>query len=133
MSTSDQRTQLAEAVDAATGELIDFVATPAMAAVLAEYHALSDPERRAFVLNVLLEPAALAERGVLVPRGVTIQRTAFMDERPTQFAMVKHLPPGLPWDKVTITFDNRSGPPAIRYGDMVRAHGRPTQAVAPGG
>ena len=47
--------------------------------------------------------------------------------------MVKHLPPGLPWDKVTITFDNRSGPPAIRYGDMVRAHGRPARAVvAPG-
>jgi len=48
-----------------------------------------------------------------------IQRTAFRDNRPTQFAIVKHLPHGYTWEKVTITFDNTTGEPPIRYENVV--------------
>ncbi|GAA5024170.1 hypothetical protein GCM10025734_82300 [Kitasatospora paranensis] len=58
--------------------------------------------------------------GVFVPAGLTIQRSTFRDDRPTLFCIVKHLPHGLLWEKVTVTFDNPSGGPALFYKDMVR-------------
>jgi hypothetical protein len=32
----------------------------------------------------------------------------------------KYLPKGVVWDKVTITFDNTSGPPAMKFDEATR-------------
>ncbi len=43
-----------------------------------------------------------------MPIGLSLQRTQFADERPTLFAIVKHVEIG-PWRKLTITVDNTGG------------------------
>jgi hypothetical protein len=65
-----------------------------------------------FVRHVLLDPAELVRRGLTPPEGVTIQRSAFGDKRPTIFCLVKYLPDGV--RKATITLDHRSDKPAAR-------------------
>jgi hypothetical protein len=54
----------------------------------------------------------------VVPHDIIFQRSAFSDNRPSLFCMTKYLPDGIGWKKVTITFDNPDGEPALRYSDM---------------
>jgi hypothetical protein len=87
-------------------------------ALLDEMWNLPKEHRAEWVRQVILSDEALAARGIVVPAGMTLQRSAFADNRPTLFCVTKHLPPGLHWHKVTITFDNPSGPPAIRFEEV---------------
>jgi hypothetical protein len=90
-------------------ELIEFVTTPAFKAVMAEFEEIDSAERPAFVVSVLLNKEELARRGVNVPEGVLIQRSAFGDRRPTLFCVKKFLPKKYHdvWQNVNLTFDNR--------------------------
>jgi hypothetical protein len=63
-------------------------------------------ERQVFVRDQLLDRSARNARGLELPESVEIQRTYFDDDRPTLFALVAHLLPGLIWEKVTITVDD---------------------------
>lgn len=107
------------ALQDAFGELSDYAFSEPFASVLAEFWSTPEAQRPGFVLRVLLNPDELKKRGVTLPNDLKIQRTAFRDHRPTQFAIVKHLPPGYIWKKVTLTFDNSSGEPPIKYEDVV--------------
>jgi len=100
--------ELALAMRAAYDELIDFVTTPQFKAVMRELDELPSQERPAFVLSVLVNKEQLAMRGVHVPDGILIQRSAFGDRRPTLFCVKKYLPERYSdvWQNVNITFDN---------------------------
>jgi hypothetical protein len=74
--------------------------------VLAEMAALDEDARSNFVVDELLEPTRRADRDLVVPNGMQIQRSQFADGRPTLFCVSKVLPLAYPWHKVTITFDN---------------------------
>ncbi|MCF3145767.1 hypothetical protein [Streptomyces platensis] len=89
-------------------ELIEFVTEPAFKAI---HHELMDQppqERPAYVARVLMQPDELARRGVTVPEGVLIQRSAFGDRRPTLYVVKKYLPEKYhgAWENVNLTFDN---------------------------
>jgi len=102
-------------------DIVRFVEGQAFQNVLSEMWSMP-PERRAeYVVTVLLDADALSARGVIAPSDLVIQRSSFRDNRPTLFCITKHLPPGLLWDKVTITFDNPDGEPALRYEDVTAA------------
>src|SRR4051794_39480084 len=73
--------------------LIAFVNTPAFLRAYAELFDLPSKERPAFVTAVFLNPEERARRGIEVPDGVLIQKSAFGDRRPTLFAVKKFLPP----------------------------------------
>ena len=89
-------------------KIIDFVTSPSFKALMLEMSAMSHTERPGFVAVVLLDDAELARRGVVVPEGILIQRSAFGDRRPTLFAVKHFLPEGFNdvWQNVNITFDN---------------------------
>ena len=87
--------------------------------LFAELWSLPEEDRAQFVLDVLLTPDGLRARDVVVPNGLVIQRSTFRDNRPTLFCVTKHLDPGLLWEKVTVTIDNPSGTPALKYDDVV--------------
>jgi hypothetical protein len=116
---ADQQLRTEDAIRDGIGEIVDFVNTASFRVVLAELWAINPAGRPQFVLDVLLRAEELARRNVHVPDGLIIQRSTFRDNRPTLFCIVKHLRAGLLWEKVTITFDNPSGDPAIRYDDVV--------------
>jgi hypothetical protein len=82
---------------------------------LRELYGLPEEDRADYVLNVLLSPQEQERRGITIPPGMVIQRSAFRDNRPTLFCVTQHLPPDLGWQKVTVTFDNATGAPAIPY------------------
>jgi hypothetical protein len=103
----------------AYNDIRQFAFTEPFVSVLGEFWATPESERPTFVSRVLLNRDELRKRGVTLPNDMLIQRTAFRDNRPTQFAIVKHLPHGYSWEKVTITFDNTTGEPPIRYDDVV--------------
>jgi hypothetical protein len=84
----------------------EFVASAAFQTVLAEMAALDEDARSNFVVDELLEPTRRADRDLVVPNGMQIQRSQFADGRPTLFCVSKVLPLAYPWHKVTITFDN---------------------------
>lgn len=88
--------------------IIDFVTSPAFRAILDEMSQIPHWARPAFVRDVLLDDAVLSSRGVVVPEGILIQRSAFGDRRPTLFAVKHFLPDGYRdiWENVNITFDN---------------------------
>lgn len=96
-------------------ELEAFTSTPEFHALLDDLWALPIDERPAFVANVILNLGKLNERGIRVPPGIKLQRSAFRDNRPTLFCVVRYIPDGLQWSKVTITYDNPSGSPALSY------------------
>lgn len=102
------RAELMEAMRSGYDALIDFVDTPEFQSLLAEMRELPAANRPAFVQDVLLNSEALAERGITVPEGVMIQRSAFGDRRPTLFAVKKWLPEKFKdvWENVNLTFDN---------------------------
>ncbi|MFI2184606.1 hypothetical protein [Streptomyces sioyaensis] len=106
---------LAAEVNSALSEVATFVCSPEMRGVIQELYDLAEEERASYVLSVLLNEGELRKRKIIIPSGMVIQRSAFRDNRPTLFCVTKHLPPGLGWEKVTITFDNTSGMPALAY------------------
>lgn len=98
--------QLAKNIGAALDDVSAFIATPAFRKVLAEFSATPTPLRGHFVRSVLINTEELARRGVQVPEDMTIQRSAFEDDRPTLFCITKYLPDmGAAKKKVTVTFD----------------------------
>ncbi|MFD9412496.1 hypothetical protein ACFWBN_36590 [Streptomyces sp. NPDC059989] len=119
-SVDHANVEVEQAVHAAMRDITRFANTPEFRSVLSEMWAVAPARRAGFVVDVLLDAKELAARGVSIPKGLTIQRSTFRDNRPTLFCIVKHLPPGLLWEKVTVTFDNPSGAPALLYKDMVR-------------
>jgi len=76
---------------------------------MSEFGELGPSRRPLFVVDVLLNDDELARRGVRVPEGVLIQRSAFGDRRPTLFAVKKFLPSNFRdvWENVNLTFDNK--------------------------
>ncbi|WP_142215264.1 hypothetical protein [Streptomyces sp. SLBN-118] len=109
---------LATEIETALSELTSFVCSPAMEGVMQEFSSLPEEHRAQYVLDVLLDTEELKKRGVNVPPGVIIQRSAFRDNRRTLFCATKYLPPGLGWKKVTVTFDNPSGKPALSFSEF---------------
>jgi hypothetical protein len=113
---SQIQTDLISAIDSAMAEIDDFVSTKQFQAVFSEMSRLPLELRHEFVELVWVNPDALQARGLVTPPGITIQRSAFGDKRPTLFCVCKLLPDGLLWHKVTITIDNPAGPPAVNVG-----------------
>lgn len=89
-------------------KIIDFITSEPFKALMEEMSAVSHRDRPRFVIDVLLNKNELAKRGVAVPDGILIQRSAFGDRRPTLFAVKHFLPDGYTnvWQNVNITFDN---------------------------
>jgi hypothetical protein len=89
-------------------KIIDFITSEPFRALIKELSALSSHARPKFVHDVLLNDEELAARGVLVPDGILIQRSAFGDRRPTLFVVKHFLPEAFNnvWENVNITFDN---------------------------
>jgi len=89
-------------------KIIDFITSTPFKTLMLEMSALSHLERPQFVHDVLLDKEALKQRGVVVPEGILIQRSAFGDRRPTLFAVKHFLPEKYTnvWQNVNITFDN---------------------------
>ncbi|MBN9552311.1 MAG: hypothetical protein J0H31_26490 [Alphaproteobacteria bacterium] len=89
-------------------KLIAFVTTSQFRTVIDELFALHPNSRPAYVQRVLLDPLELEKRGIVVPEGILIQRSAFGDRRPTLFAVKHFLPDGFRdvWENVNLTFDN---------------------------
>lgn len=107
-SVEPNNEQIRGAMRSAYDELIHFAATDAFQRLLDELFALPECDRPGFVNKVILNNAALAARGIAVPEGILIQRSAFGDRRPTLFCIKKYLPTQLQthWQNVNITFDN---------------------------
>jgi len=89
-------------------KIIDFVTSEPFKALMEEMSKLSHLARPQFIHDVLLDKAELKRRGVVVPEGILIQRSAFGDRRPTLFAVKHFLPEKFSdvWQNVNITFDN---------------------------
>ena len=89
-------------------KLIAFVSTPNFKLIFEELMGLQPSQRPAFIQDVLLDEVKLAERGISVPEGILIQRSAFGDRRPTLFAVKHFLPERYRnvWENVNLTFDN---------------------------
>jgi hypothetical protein len=102
------RDELVQAMRATYDEIIDFVTTPEFKAIMEELGSLQGRDRPAFVASVLVNKEELARRGVTIPEGILIQRSAFGDRRPTLFCVKKYLPDRFHdvWQNVNITFDN---------------------------
>jgi hypothetical protein len=92
-------------------KLIGFVSSPPFRQLMAELNDLPEGQRPFFVQRVLLDDNELAARGIEVPDGILIQRSAFGDRRPTLFAVKHFLPEGMNdvWQNVNLTFDNQYG------------------------
>ncbi len=88
--------------------IIDFVTSKPFRSVLADFSETPHLDRPRFVAEVLLNPEELRSRGVSVPDGLLIQRSAFGDRRPTLFVIKHFLPEQYRdvWENVNITFDN---------------------------
>lgn len=89
-------------------KIIDFITSEPFKALMEEMSAITHQERPRFVSEVLLNKKELAQRGVKIPEGILIQRSAFGDRRPTLFAVKHFLPDDYTnvWQNVNITFDN---------------------------
>jgi len=90
-------------------KIIDFITSESFKQVLYELSAMSHLTRPQFVHDVLLNDKELQKRGINVPPGILIQRSAFGDRRPTLFAVKHFLPKKYAnvWQNVNITFDNK--------------------------
>lgn len=102
------RQELASVMRRTYDELIDFVTTSQFKVLMEEMGRLPAHSRPLFVASVLLNKGELSLRGVEVPEGILIQRSAFGDRRPTLFVVKKFLPEPYTdvWENVNITFDN---------------------------
>lgn len=103
------REELCAVMRATYDELIEFVASPEFEEVMSELRSLKSTERPQYIVSVLLSESELRRRGVQVPEGILIQRSAFGDRRPTLFCVKKYLPAKYSnvWQNVNITFDNQ--------------------------
>lgn len=90
----------------AIGEIGDFVLTTEFQSLVEELYSLPIEERAQFVFDVVLSPEQWAQRGIVVPEDMLIQRSTFHDGRPTMFCVSKVVPLASPWHKVTVTFDS---------------------------
>jgi hypothetical protein len=101
--------ELARVMRKTYDELIEFVTSAEFEVLMVELGALRDWERPQFVADVLMDDDELAKRGVRIPDGVLMQRSAFGDRRPTLFVVKKFLPEEFSdvWQNVNITFDNK--------------------------
>jgi hypothetical protein len=88
-------------------EICDFVESGIFQRMLQELWETPAPMRPRFVDEVVLNPEERARRGIVVPLGMLIQRSHFLDARPTLFCVSKRLDRE-PW-KVTVTIDNAEG------------------------
>lgn len=92
-------------VEGSLNEINEVVKSPPFQRLLADMRKLpSEEQRRRFVQDVVINSQALTDRGILVPDGLIVQRSAFADGRPTLFCITKYLSDGE--QKVTITFDD---------------------------
>lgn len=104
MSTSEA---LRQGVDDALTELESVYRSEPFVALLDELWRVQPGQSRyEWVQENVIDPASLEARGIHLPTNIRLERTYFDDDRPTLFALVKHLPPGLPFTKVTITVDD---------------------------
>lgn len=106
MTTDFSTDQKVAAFQDALAAVVSFASSPEFCAVLNEMWALPAELRHEFVELVFLDPELLAQRGLLVPKDIDIQRSWFADERPTLFCITKKLPPGMGWKVATVTIDN---------------------------
>ena len=98
--------QLAKNIQAALADITAFIEKPEFQTVLAELAAVPPELREYFIRSVLISREELSRRGVEVPEDITVQRSAFEDNRPTLFCITKYLPEmGNARKKVTVTFD----------------------------
>ena len=102
---------LREQVRSYTTEIAEFVSTEEFQSLLSELYSKPTDERHDFVRNVVINKDELTARGISVPEGMTVQRSAFADGRPTLFCVSKYLPDRK--RKVTVTFDNPEGSETI--------------------
>lgn len=87
--------------------LTNFTMTAEFQGLLKELYSLPDENRKQFVLDVILNSDELQQRNIQCPDDVYLRRSYFTDNRPTLFCIAKRTPLAHPWDKVTITFDNK--------------------------
>ena len=89
-------------------KIIDFITSDSFISTMEEMSEMSHLERPRFVSDVLLSKDELFKRGIEIPEGILIQRSAFGDRRPTLFAVKHFLPEKYSdvWQNVNITFDN---------------------------
>jgi hypothetical protein len=85
-----------------------FVQSKPFRSLLDELYSEPKERRQEFVDEVLLNDSELDKRGVHVPEGVVIQRSAFKDKRPTLFCVTENMPRKSLWEKTTFTFDNEA-------------------------
>lgn len=87
-------------------EIGQFVVQPQFQTLLEDLYSLPVEERPQFVIDVVLNPEEQAQRGIIAPEDMLIQRSVFADGRPTLFCVSKLVPLAYPWHRVTITFDS---------------------------
>jgi hypothetical protein len=87
-------------------EIGHFVVTTEFQQLLEELYEKPNDDRPQFVTDVVLNSEERAQRGITVPDGIHILRSAFADGRPSLFCVSKIIPLAAPWHRVTITFDN---------------------------
>jgi hypothetical protein len=85
-------------------DLIEFTEGENFQKVIKDLYDCNLDSRYEFVKNILLNRDALNQRGVIIPEGISIQRSYFFDGRSTLFCVVKYLKDSS--NKVTITFYN---------------------------
>jgi len=88
--------------------VIAFITTRPFKIFHDELYKLPPKDRPAFIARVLFDPKELKRRGIDVPEGILIQRSAFGDRRPTLFVVKKFMPKKYHavWENMNITFDN---------------------------
>ena len=105
MTTMNRDEAIRAEVEGSLNEINEFVKSTPFQRLLADMRKLpSQEQRRRFVRDEVINNQALADRGILVPGGLIVQRSVFADGRPTLFCITKHLSDGE--QKVTITFDD---------------------------
>ena len=102
------RDDIRAALRSAYRDLVEFASTDAFQALILELYSMPDTARPSFVNEVILNPSAMRERGIVPPAEILIQRSSFGDRRPTLFCIKKYLPEHLRlyWQNANITFDN---------------------------
>jgi len=106
--SADAIPQMREAMRQGYDDLIAFAQTEGFQSLVMDLFERPRHERPTFVKDVILNPTALAERGLVVPDGILVQRSSFGDRRPTLFCIKKFLPKHLqlPWQNVNLTVDD---------------------------
>jgi hypothetical protein len=99
--------ELIAAMRAGYDSLIEFVTSAPFRRVYGELRSLDEVQREVYVRTVMLNREQLRNRGVVVPEGILIQRSAFGDRRPTLFCVKTYLPRRFhsAWENVNLTFD----------------------------